>query len=198
MSYYLLNNGKRYEQNQKITTIPNNRYIGSVNKTAKGRWYLEFTHISGNHNHVCGYLLDSNTEITFNGNGQKGSTIYFLNTIYNGSDTGIPIPFEIKGEYTLGLAIDLENSLFTVFHNFQSFSAHYKLINSASNLNVVFREITTEHLSDELTVNLGDHQFSYEIPYGYIAWSKNAILYSCNSLSDRFKYHTLFSLLILK
>ena len=183
MPYYLIQNNTEFQQNTQIHTIPNYPFYGSIEKPIKGKWYLEITHNSGTHQHVCGFNFDKSAQISFYGNGDSGSQIYFLRTKDSESSESNNIPFSISGTYTLGLSIDIEKNLFTVYHNLATFSKNYEITRPVTKLNVHFREITSSGASDYLSVNLGDHPFLYDIPYGYIPWSKYAFVYSCRLIS---------------
>ena len=180
MSYYLIQGEKHFQQNQTIKTEPNKPYYGSINKSIKGRWYFEFTHFSGTGHHICGFNFDVNSEFSFSGNGNNAK-IYFLRNTKNDYTSGETkdIPFSISSEHTLGISIDVEQKLFTIYYNSLTFSVHYTLTLSVSKLNVHFREITSSGCEDRISVNLGDHKFVSGVPYGYTAWSKIPIILTC-------------------
>ena len=127
-----------------------------------GRWYYEYTHISGDFFHILGFRGIYTYQI-----GTKNLNIYGrINDTKTSSyiDTGMKVD---SGE-TVGLGIDLDKKEF-----FVRFKDTVKIVRYSTDIErglVDIWEANINGTKDTVKVNLGQESFAYGLPNGFCAW----------------------------
>ena len=154
----------------------------STKNPERGRWYYEYTQISGDQASSIGFMLNGNENCRFSlfqrANGNNNALYFEGISIYSMNDkTEIPenhpIGFDdITTGITVGVSYDTYTGLFTINIKDQIFSYIVSKITDNDKVEPILIEATGAQFKDNITVNFGP-DFYYDIPQGYKPWCYN-------------------------
>lgn len=177
-------------------------YFNTTKKASRGRWYYEFTHFSGSNRHLAGFCL--------------GQCIYvYANSLTNDLCIHMPENSDVSVKeglsnyqrlylsnfvvaHTVGLSFDTYSRIFSLYYKDQVKRFTFQSNKSGDKAQPSFFEANTANCKDKISVNFGEKQFQYEIPFGYLPWKSSfprvtCIQRSTQKMCDRIIYILLLS-----
>ena len=174
-----------------VTLVSSETYITTTKPSSSGRWYYEVTHIEGDYGGGYGFYINNDNSHGFYIGQTQRSFFYiykydgvkvFSSSLENpvSNYDRIPLPNMSVG-YTIGLGFDCFSRIFSVIYN--NTVIRYTISSQSSSLVVTpsFLESTGIVRKDKISVNLGQKEFEYPIPFGYLPWK--SAFYQCTSVT---------------
>ena len=191
--------GQTYSQGEQFEIFREERFVSTKTPARSGRWYFEATlhHGSG------GFLVGFNTNIGyldfypyFN---NSSPTLYFENFFSTTSSSiqRIRLPFSVVEPYTIGVGIDLDNNIFSIYYQHYTYSYH---INSSHQIRTLNAEVWGAHddrTHEYVSVNYGENKFEYLVP-GILAWKLNFRPITCKQSLSLIISYSLLSINLLE
>lgn len=151
------------------------RKLVSPKTVTKGKWYFEYTHNDGPNYDMIGFttLGDQWSDLFFY---KKNENIDY--TMYSSNCVTWVINYEIiksinKFEYqTVGLMLDIENKVFSIRVGNEISIFPFNCTFYGEKWTAVVRYALVNYTAN-LSVNLGQNVFYYDLPYGYTPWTMN-------------------------
>ena len=169
-------------------TLSTNNLIKSTKIPSQGRWYYEYTQISGDQLTSIGFMLNGDINYRFSlfqRSSGINNVLYFpgvsLYLTNNKSEISQyhPIGFdEITTGITIGASYDTYTGLFSINIKNQIYSYIVSKITAYDKVEPLLLENSGGNFENNITVNFGP-DFEYEIPQGYNAWCYNNKHESC-------------------
>ena len=171
---FLVANDKIFKNNI-VTLETNSSHFLTTKPYSQGRWYYEFTHISGDNFHLAGFCVTGNPRVYVYPQGSKGHTTisFFDRMSVKGYDCYQSLPLSNYSEnHTIGLAFNTFTKLFTVIYQNQTLKFQTVYNTKINKVSPCFYEAVDPTLfTDTISVNLGSKPFQYQIPPNYLPWS---------------------------
>ena len=152
-----------------ITTSPGARF-NSITSFTKGSLYCEITHIEGSSYHIIGILCDCGG-IFYYPEGLKNNQLITVRGCLADGDSyqRKEIPFSIPSKSIVGIVMNLDNNLFSIFYKTNFYTYEYKKPPENTKLNINFGGGNSNQKYDKITLNFGNEPFTYNIPSNAIA-----------------------------
>ena len=195
---YILYKSKPIYNN--TVTINYSERAYTTKKRSIGKWYYEFTHISGTNYHLAGFAFGSSTIYVYPQGNPRLLKIYFTSlSIEEGLKEYNTINFtDVVENHTVGLSFDSFQRIFTVNYNNQIRQFHVKSNEKATKITPILKEASDSEVRnfvDTLSANFGEKNFTYSVPLGYLPWNKIIDTYTYKGqLRIRMIYFILFIL----
>ena len=162
-------------------------YFTTTKNACPGRWYYEFTHLGGSYTYLVGFSIGETAKYAFftYPMGQKHDLyLYYYNDSISGHsthDNSVIDPFSridfdsLNENPTIGIAFDSYTRIITIIYNNQSRYYHISTPNRNLNVSPFLQEGSPGSGSkvpykDNVSVNFGQDDFVYKVPYGYLPW----------------------------
>ena len=169
-------------KNDTITLV-NAQYAKTTKNKANGRWYYEFTHVSGTNYHLVGFKLDSARFYVY----PQGCTSC-LKLAYWSTDVQEDIACygdigftDVVVDHTIGLSFDTFSRIFTIYYESQI--RRFTILTSEKDTRASpdFVEASgSDNFCDTISLNFGEKPFKYNIPFGFLPWNQKFHFPSCN------------------
>ena len=171
---YLLSHSQIHYDN--IASLETNKSAYQTTKPAsKGRWYFEYTHLSGDRYYIAGFHIHGRVISVYPQGSGTGLKIYFA----NGIEVEGYEPYQSIGlsnfvyNQTVGLAYDTYSEVFSVYCDQQEM--HFQTRCNTNNIVTVspyFDEAIdrVRSFKDTLSVDFGGMMFKYQVPKYYLPW----------------------------
>ena len=177
-------------QDNIITMFTNSgRYYTTKGYSTRGKWYYEFSHLSGTEMYFCGFISKSGSElVTFYPykTSSYQTTIYFAGVTspnWNIFDDLKISTYSYGGTYGIGL--DIDNMMFYIRSSYEVRIIEMNQIDNRDGWSPLFFETAHANNNDTLSINFGENIFEYAPPFGFIPWSSpDAHLFTCNNISQ--------------
>ena len=164
-------------------TIVNGEGAETTKKKANGRWYYEFTHVSGTGYHLVGFNLSSARFFAY----PQGCTSclkigYWDTRVQEDIDCFENIGFtNVSVDHTIGLSFDTFSRVFTIFYESQIRKFTILTSEKDTRASPYFYEATgSDRYRDTISLNFGEKPFKYDVPFGFLPWNQNFRFASCN------------------
>ena len=175
MSITMTNGSVTYQQNEFFNLRKNKIFYSSKSISGcYGKWYFEGTHKPGGTGfHLFGFGYTNFQGVYFYPQGSKIPRVRFTKQFspYDGDGDLIPMSFEVGDDHTVGLGIDYDNEMFTVYYNDNYYVHHFKKPEKCGRIFVIIRGASIE-MSDDVSVNFGSSPFKYNIT-SFTPWQEN-------------------------
>ena len=182
-------------------TLINDQIASSTKKPSKGRWYYEFTHISGTNFHGVGFKLQDRSIEVYPGGCADCLKLYYKNIeVKENVPSNQNIGFaNVVAKHTVGLGFDTYSRVFTINYENQirKFTVLSSVIETKTYPYVVQAHSSTLNFVDTIYMNFGEKEFKYEVPYGYLPWNKSFKLHTCQYQRKTYSFKEFLIIIIL-
>ena len=188
MQYFLKDNEYIHLSNTVILDGSHYFYETTKPSVCRGSWYYEVTHNSGTSLSVVGFADSDDYQISVSSFSNELSLYAILKDQSKSLGLGSPV----QEKYTLGIGLDIDNHMFYLRINSQDVRVITLDDSFHTNIewNVMLRPRADDKTLNNYTINFGDSDFQYDVPFGFTPWSKNLRAISCKRIKlPTFKGH---------
>ena len=183
MVHIIFNSEPIYNNTVTLTT---GQFAETSTRPSNGRLYYEFTHENGTSYHELGFSLDG-SRITVYPQGREDylKIYYYRLSIKENFKSYQNIGFaDVVKKHTIGLGFDTYSRIFTVYYEYQiqrfTILSESKETKVRPYIGVSGSDNPNANFIDTVSVNFGENEFKYGLPYGYLPLNKNNRRNSCN------------------
>lgn len=169
----LTGNGKVYDKNNILLKSNDVVYSSSKERVSKGKYYYEFTHISGNNYHLIGYSSNNGYIAFYPQNNLPSSKIYYSGLIKCNYSGNLNLK-DVDNLHTVGVGLDLDNYQFYIRTKTSVRRININRDSRITTWNIILVEATGGSFTDICSVNFGEKRFAYKVPFGFIPWRLNS------------------------
>ena len=157
-----------------VTLVTYDTYT-TTKSASSGSWYYEYTHISGDHFQLPGFIIGNQNRIHVypQSHTEFIEIAFFGNINVPGYTTYDKIPLSnYRANHTIGLGFDTNKKIFSVIYEGQrlDFQTSYSL--SENTVSPFFIEANSPDITyrNKISVNFGIYSFRYGLPKNYLPW----------------------------
>jgi len=170
----------RYGSNQEysldgLVMTKSIMYTSTRCKNKVGRWYFEFTHVSGDNFHILGFIDGNFRRLAYYASGALPDS----RVLCDNSLSPSKVDYELIGftnvgtSSTIGLGLDQYKGEFFIRSSNQISVITFNPSKfNVTKTNIYIEEATVDKISDTVNINFGSKPFVYNNMLGFEAWGK--------------------------
>ena len=180
----------RLKINETVRCITNKPYA------SKGKWYFEVSNDFGEDNHILavwriknngyfGYYSTSNENVPLIYSYSQGIEIKFIND--TSQNNYVYLNFDdVSCDDTVGIGFDIDTRTF--YFRIKNHISIFKMnisISGKLSFSPQFFDGSNKGYEDTISVNFGQNNFVYDVPFGFLPWGTSLKYCTCASSRNR-------------